>query len=41
MSALMEALGSHFAKLGEGLKRASSTIGNFLVDLGYKLHSIL
>ncbi|KAK9850095.1 hypothetical protein WJX84_006667 [Apatococcus fuscideae] len=41
MSGLMEALGSHFAKLGEGLKRASSTIGNFLVDLGYKLHSIL
>ncbi len=41
LAGLVDALGSQFAKLGEGLKRAGNTIGNFLVDMGYKLHSIM
>lgn len=41
LAGLVDALGSQFAKLGEGLKRASSTVGSFLVDMGYRLHSIL
>ncbi|KAK9836581.1 hypothetical protein WJX74_003545 [Apatococcus lobatus] len=41
LSGLVDALGSQFAKLGEGLKKASSTIGSFLVDMGYRLHSIM